>query len=173
MHAKRIKNFLILFIAQGFGSGLSPKAPGTFGSVVGILWFWLLLAGGNLWIYLAGIVLSTAFSVWCCDKAEKLLGKQDPGCVVLDEIIALPICFLGPILLFYFRNGTFPEMETFLGNHGWYWSLAGFALFRFFDILKPWPVGQSQKLPGGLGITIDDALAGIWVSLILLFCFSR
>jgi phosphatidylglycerophosphatase A len=85
---------LKLYIAQGFGVGRIPFAPGTWGSVVGVLWTMVLCSTSNLWLYLAGTVLGLAASVWFCGEGERILREKDPGSVVLDEIAALPICFL-------------------------------------------------------------------------------
>jgi phosphatidylglycerophosphatase A len=82
-----------LWIAQGFGVGLIPFAPGTFGSLVGLVWFGLLLATGHLWSYLLGMFVGLGLSVWLCGYAEKRLSQKDPGSVVLDEIAAMPLCF--------------------------------------------------------------------------------
>src|SRR2546423_13450399 len=86
---------LALWIAQGFGIGRIPFAPGTFGSALGLLWLALLLHTGNLWLYLAGIAFGLALSVWLCGIAEKILQQKDPSSVVLDEIAAIPVCFSG------------------------------------------------------------------------------
>ncbi len=73
--------------------GRISVAPGTFGSLVGLLWFLLLLATGKIWLFVAGTVLGVALSVWLCGMGEKILGQRDPGSIVLDEITAIPICF--------------------------------------------------------------------------------
>jgi phosphatidylglycerophosphatase A len=159
-----LKNHFILWIAQGFGVGRIPFASGTFGSLVGLLWFVVLLWPGNLWFYLAGMLAGILVSVWLCGRAEKILGRTDPGSVVLDEIIALPICFTVRVLEFLHRNGVMPGPEFFFGHHAWPMTLGVFLAFRFFDIAKPWPVRQSQKLPGGWGVTLDDVLAAFYVN---------
>ena len=82
-----------LWLAQGFGVGRIPVAPGTFGSVLGLLWFTLLLLSGSWWCLLGGGVAGLGLSVWLCGAAEKILGQTDPGSVVLDEIAAMPVCF--------------------------------------------------------------------------------
>jgi phosphatidylglycerophosphatase A len=155
----------ILWIAQGFGIGRIPKAPGTFGSIVGLLWFAVLLVPGSLTVFVLGILLSIAASVWFCGEAEKILGQSDPGSVVLDEIIAIPICFLPWLLAEMSQRHAMPPVETFFSGRGLWFSAAAFALFRLFDIWKPWPVRQSQHLPGGWGVTIDDVLAAFYVAL--------
>lgn len=155
---------LLLWVAQGFGSGRAPFAPGTFGSVVGFGWFALLLAAGNVWIYAAGTLAGIAASVWCCGKAEKILQQTDPGSVVLDEICAIPVCFAAAVGLQLYHTGQMPLLAEFFSARTWPLAVGVFLAFRFFDVLKPWPVRQSQALPGGWGVTVDDVLAGIYVS---------
>jgi phosphatidylglycerophosphatase A len=155
-----------LWLAEGFGVGRAPVAPGTFGSVAGLIWLALLLAPGRLWVYLTGLVAGFFLSVWCCGVAEKLLGKTDPGSVVLDEIVAVPLCFATWAGLSYFKSGDLPSPGSLLSSSSWLSTLAVFVLFRFFDIVKPWPVRQSQSLPGGWGITIDDTLAAVYVNFV-------
>jgi phosphatidylglycerophosphatase A len=161
-----------LWIAQGFGIGRIPVAPGTFGSVLGVLWFALLLATGNWGALLAGTVAAVALSVWLCGEAEKTLGQTDPGSVVLDEIAALPVCFLGWVAIEAWKSGALPGLEVFFSAHTWWKPLAVFAAFRFFDVAKPWPVYQSQSLPGGWGVTIDDVLAALYVNVVVLLVYA-
>lgn len=166
-------NDFLLWLAQGFGIGRIPKAPGTFGSVVGIGWFALLILAGNLWLFLIGCVIGTALSVWLCGVGEKVLQAKDPGSVVFDEIAAIPVCFIGWIALHLCKTGLFPSLAFFFSRTNLPSVIGVFILFRFFDVLKPWPVRQSQSLPGGWGVTIDDALAAVYVNvvvLIVIFC---
>ena len=165
-------NKVLLFIAQGFGIGRVPIAPGTFGSVLGLFWFALLLLPGNIWLYLAGIIIGLALSVWLCDVGEKVLKAKDPGSVVFDEIAVIPICFLGWVAIQLCKTGAFPRPEFFFIGHNWLPTLGVFAAFRFFDVLKPWPVRQSQSLPGGWGVTIDDFLAALYVNLVVLAVYG-
>jgi phosphatidylglycerophosphatase A len=158
----------MLFIAQGFGLGRVAVAPGTFGSVLGLVWFWVLLQPGRLWVLVAGTVAGLGLSVWLCGVAEKTLGQKDPGSVVLDEITAIPVCFFSWTAIWLAQTGRLPSPGQLLAQGHWLITLAIFLAFRFFDVLKPWPVRQSQVLPGGWGITIDDLLAGIYVSLVVL-----
>lgn len=158
-------NAFILWLAQGFGVGRIPFAPGTFGSLVGLLWFALLLMTGNVWLFAAGTIIGVALAVWSCSAAEKILRQKDPGSVVLDEIAALPICFAGWMGILLVKNGAWPSPDYFFSKENWLLTLGVFAAFRFFDIAKPWPVRQSQSLPGGWGVTVDDVLAAIYVSL--------
>jgi phosphatidylglycerophosphatase A len=157
----------LVWIAQGFGIGRIPIAQGTFGSVLGVLWFALLLASGKLWVLLTGSLAGLVLSVWLCDVAEKELQQKDPSSVVLDEITAIPVCFLAFVTLVALRTGVLPDLAYLLSGHHWYWILIVFAAFRFFDVVKPWPVRQSQSLPGGWGITVDDVLAAAYVNLLV------
>ena len=161
---------LSLWIAQGFDIGRIPVAPGTFGSLVGVLWFALLLVPGSLWLYLAGTLLGLVASVKFCGEAERILGESDPGSVVLDEVAAIPICFFPWVLMELSRQKSMPPVETFFSGRGLWITASLYLLFRVFDIWKPWPVRQSQSLPGGWGVTADDVLAAIYVAaLSLLF----
>jgi phosphatidylglycerophosphatase A len=160
-----------LWIAQGFGIGRIPVAPGTFGSVVGVGWFALLLLTGKLWVFAAGTGAGIALSVWLCGVAEDVLRKRDPQSVVLDEITAMPVCFIGWVAML--SNGVaLPPISAFFSARTWPLTLGVFALFRFFDVLKPWPVRQSQALIGGWGVTIDDVLAAIYVNLAVLLAYA-
>ena len=163
-HHSKLLDSVILYFAQGFGIGRIPFAPGTWGSVVGVLWTLVLCSTANLWLYLAGTALLLAVSVWLCGEGERILREKDPGSVVLDEIAALPICFLPLVAHRWWQTGHLPAMEDFFGGNTWFITLSVFALFRLFDIAKPWPVRQSQSLPGGWGITVDDVLAAVWVA---------
>jgi phosphatidylglycerophosphatase A len=140
---------LFMFIATGAGSGYLPKAPGTWGSLVGVL---LWLAGMNrlaLGPYLAVLAVLFIIGTVAAGAAEKIVDQGDPGIVVIDEIVgqllALTLAPAHPLA-----------------------ALAGFALFRLFDIRKPFPVGWlDQRIHGGLGIMLDDVAAGIYALLIL------
>jgi phosphatidylglycerophosphatase A len=167
-------NGLLLWIAQGFGVGRIPIAPGTFGSVIGLFWFALLLLTRSLRVYLGGTIAGLALSVWLCGVGEKILKQKDPGSVVLDEIAAIPVCFLGWVALVAWRTGSLPAPEHFLSGRNCLATIGVFLTFRFFDVLKPWPVRQSQALSGGLGVTIDDVLAAVYVNLVvLLVCWGQ
>jgi phosphatidylglycerophosphatase A len=163
---------ILLWLAQGFGSGRAPFAPGTFGSIVGVLWFLLLVVAGNVWVFSLGILAGLAASVWLCGEGEKLLLQKDPGSVVMDEIAAIPFCFAGWYALIFAKTGTLPTIEVFFGQHHWPMGIAVFILFRLFDIAKPWPVRQSQDLPGGWGVTIDDALAAVYVNAAVFIAYA-
>ena len=129
------------FLAFGLGSGLSPKAPGTAGTVAAIP-FYLLMQSLSLPVYLLVLVIATLVGFWLCDKSSKDLGVHDHPGIVWDE-------FCG----FWLTMIAAPA--------GWLWILVGFVLFRIFDILKPWPIRWLDKhVHGGFGIMVDDLLAG-------------
>jgi phosphatidylglycerophosphatase A len=155
-----------LWLAQGCGVGRIGVAPGTFGSVVGLLWLALLLTLRSWPLFIAANSAAIALSVWLCGEAEKALQQTDPGCVVLDEIIAIPLCFTGWLALICLREHHWPNAGYFCAH--WASSVGVFVLFRCFDVIKPWPVRQSQKLPGGFGVTVDDVLAAVYVNLVVL-----
>ena len=159
---------LLLWIAQGTWLGRVPKAPGTAGTLGGFPLTALLLWPGNFWAYLAGCILLIPISAHICEHAERILGEKDPPSVVLDEIIAIPICFLGIFALMEFNGPSQPNLTAILEIPNWgAWALAAFALFRLFDIWKPGPINTIQKLPHGWGVIMDDVLAGIVVCTIL------
>ncbi len=161
-----------LWIAQGFGIGRIPVAPGTFGSAVGVLWFALLVLTGSLWLFIAGTLAAAALSVWLCGAAEQVLGRKDPGSVVLDEIAALPLCFLSWVAVQCWQTGSMPPLSCFFSARAWPLTLGVFIAFRFFDVAKPWPVRQSQSLPGGWGVTVDDLLAAVYVNAVVLLVYA-
>jgi phosphatidylglycerophosphatase A len=160
---------MILILAQGFGIGRIPFAPGTFGSLLGILWFAALVGSGNYWCFLAGTLGGIALSISVCGAAEKILQRSDPPSVVLDEIVAMPICFLPLVTQSWLSRSSMPPIEMFFSGRTLLYTILIFALFRLFDIAKPWPVRQSQKLPGGWGVTVDDVLAAVYVAILTLF----
>lgn len=158
----------MLWVAQGFGVGWIPLMPGTFGSVLGFGWLALLLWGRNYWVLGLGSLVGAAVAVWLCDVGEKCLGEKDPGSVVLDEVVAIPVCFWAWAGEFLRRHETLPGPAEFFNSQHARLLLGVFLAFRFFDVLKPWPVRQSQKLPGGWGIVVDDVLAAVYVNLVFL-----
>lgn len=130
------------FLAFGLGSGAAPKAPGTVGTLAAVpLWF--LFNDLSLLAYLSLILVTFLLGVWLCGKTSDDLGVHDHGGIVWDEFVGLWIALI-----------ALPQ--------GWLWLLAGFLLFRLFDIWKPWPIGWvDQKVSGGFGIMLDDVLAGV------------
>lgn len=129
--------------------GRIRKAPGTWGSVAGLLYFTTLFAGrvGDVGLILFSVA-GAYFSVAMCGEAEFRLGQRDPGGVVLDEFVAMPLCFIG----WAHWTDVAPNWAIFL---------TGFALFRLFDILKPFGISKLQDLPGGWGVTLDDTAAAL------------
>lgn len=150
---------LWVWLAEGFGVGRIPVAPGTFGSILGLGWCWLLLrVSPTLLHYLIGTLALTLAAVWIGHRAEKALGKEDPGQIVIDEICAIPIAAM--YLVFTFGS-TLREWPA------WPWWVGIFVLFRLFDVWKPWPVRQIQVLPRGWGLVLDDVLAALYVNILL------
>ena len=163
----------ILLLARGGGLGLAPKAPGTIGTLGGYPLTLLFLAPGSFWVYLAACVLLVPLSVWICGEAERILEREDPGEVVFDEIIAVPICYLGVFGLMAFQGEGMPDLSSVFGYKLWWvWALAGFGIFRLFDIWKPGPIDKAQSFRGGWGVTMDDVLAGLLTSVILAGVYS-
>ena len=159
---------LILLLARGGGLGLAPKAPGTVGTLGGYPLTLLFLVPGNFWVYLSACILLVPLSAWICGEAERILDREDPGEVVFDEIIAVPMCFLGVFALMKFQGDGMPDLDSVLSYKLWWvWALGGFGLFRVFDIWKPGPIDKAQSLHGGWGVTMDDVLAGLLSGAIL------
>lgn len=138
----------IHLLAFGFGTGLSPKAPGTVGTALAVL-IYLLLPINSPVYYGALIVVTFLLGIWLCGRTAEDLGVHDHGGIVWDEFVGFWI-------------------TMFMAPSGLIWVLLGFALFRLLDILKPWPIKWADKqLAGGLGIMLDDVLAGIMAALCL------
>lgn len=137
-------------LAFGFGAGLSPKAPGTAGTLVAIPLHVLLLAiAFNNYIYLAILVAAFLLGIYLCGKTARDLGVHDHGGIVWDEFVGYWITMI-------------------LVPLTWYWVLAGFVAFRFFDIVKPWPIGWlDKKVHGGFGIMLDDTIAGLYAVVVI------
>ena len=133
----------VMWLATGFGAGLSPVAPGTAGSLVGVL-FYLAMAGLALPFYLGLVLVLGIIGIWVCGRAGRALAVSDHPSIVWDEIVGLLITMAA----------TPPS---------WQGLVSGFALFRLFDILKPWPVGRIDRgVKGGLGVMLDDVMAGLY-----------
>jgi phosphatidylglycerophosphatase A len=136
------------FLAFGFGSGLFTKAPGTAGTLLGIL-AWMFLVKLSLVTYTIVIVIAALAGIYFCGKTARDLNVHDHSGIVWDEIVGI---WLAMILV--------PVT--------WGWVFVGFLLFRFFDILKPWPISWIDKnISGGIGIMADDLLAGGFTAIIL------
>lgn len=142
----------VIFLATGFFIGTVPFAPGTFGSIVGLP-IVFLLSRLDLLLSISFILLFIFFAVGIASAAEKILNQQDPAKIVIDEMAGLMVTFTG--LPF--------NLTT---------AIAGFIIFRAFDILKPFPIqALERKLAGGTGVVFDDVLAGIYANLILRLAF--
>jgi len=134
------------FLAFGFGSGLSPKAPGTVGSLAAMP-FAVVLVQMPLWASLGVVLIAFAAGIHLCSVTGRALGMHDHGGMVWDEFVGFWLVLL------------------FIPFH-WAWWLAAFALFRLFDIAKPWPIRWlDRRVGGGLGVMIDDVLAGVYALL--------
>lgn len=137
------------FLAFGLGSGAAPWAPGTAGTALAVvpylLWIQFLSP-----VVFAGLLLVTfVIGVWLCEKTSEDLGVHDHSGIVWDEFVGY-------------------WLTMFLAPQGWQWALVGFVLFRFFDVLKPWPVKWAdRRIAGGFGIMFDDVLAGVYAWLVL------
>ena len=142
----------VQFLALGFGSGLAPKAPGTFGTLAAIPLF-LLLTMLSPVFYLIVVALMSIAGIYICGKAAEDVGVHDHPAIVWDEFIGFFITmFMIPV--------------------SWQSILVGFLLFRLFDILKPWPISFiDEKMSGGLGIMFDDVLAGAFALIIMQLIF--
>ena len=135
-------------LAFGFGAGCSPKAPGTMGTLLAV-GLYLPLSLLSLTSYLAVLVLVILVGVWVCDQAARDLGVHDHPGIVWDEIAGYLLTMVA-------------------APAGWLWIGVGFALFRLFDIWKPWPINWlDRRVGGGLGIMVDDLAAGVVAALCL------
>ena len=138
----------VLFLATGFFIGTVPFAPGTFGSVIGLP-ICFLISRLDILIGVICTVLFILFAIWVAAAAEKVLKKKDAGEIVIDEIAGLIVTFIG--LPFTLKT-----------------VIAGFIIFRAFDILKPFPIRfLEKKVAGGSGVVLDDVLAGLYANLII------
>jgi phosphatidylglycerophosphatase A len=145
---KQILNDPILFLAFGFGSGLAKKAPGTCGTLAAVPLYCLLAQTGNI-LYSVVTIAVTVVGIWICGLAADKLGEHDFGGIVWDEIA-------GYLITLWWIP------------FNWKGVVLGFILFRFFDILKPWPIKWAdRKVEGGFGIMLDDVLAGVFANIVL------
>lgn len=133
----------IHFAAFGFGSGAAPVAPGTFGTLAAVPLYLLLLPALAWPLYVLFLVVSFALGVFLCGRTAQDIGVHDHGGIVWDEFVGYWV-------------------TMFLAPPGYLWIVLGFILFRFFDIVKPWPIRWLDKnVSGGFGVMIDDVLAGL------------
>ena len=138
-----------LVLSSAFGVGYIPFAPGTFGSAAGLLVWWLV--PGTAIAQGLAIVAVFALGSWCGGVAERHFGRTDPRQVVIDEVMGMLITlFMNPV--------------------GWRGALGGFLLFRLFDVIKPYPARQLERLRGGVGVMADDAMAAVYANMVLRAC---
>jgi phosphatidylglycerophosphatase A len=200
---QRKKPRLAFAIATAAGAGYLKPAPGTWGSLIGLLiptiaaWLWLMSLGhfsGDA-LYIAtlaasgltgstpsslfpvfsflGFVLISALGVWSATRVAAFTGAEDPQYVVIDEVSGQQLALVLPLLPVAIPHLTaHPEMSIYglffaLSLLNWKYLLLGFILFRVFDIWKPWPIRNLEKLPGGWGIMADDWMAGIYAAILL------
>jgi len=142
----------ILFFATGIYSGYAPIAPGTAGSVVGLVVVWLVF--GPLWmrspaLCLLVFAIAFAFACWISDRAEKIFDNHDDSRIVIDEVLGMAVTMFGNPL-------TFP------------WMMVGFLLFRIGDVIKPWPASAIDRgMRNGAGVMLDDLAAAIYANIVL------
>ncbi len=139
--------FVVRLIATGFYTGYAPKAPGTAGSLLGLFLYWAIPGSESVYS-VVGIALLFFVGVWAASRVEKETNVQDNQIIVIDEIVGMLITVA------FFEKSLI-------------WLVVGFLLFRFFDIIKPFPAKVSEKLPRGWGVMIDDVVAGIYSALSL------
>lgn len=153
---RRVRKTLAFWVASGAGAGLAPFAAGTFGSVAALI-PWLLLRELPGWAYALAVLAVFALGTWAAQRVIADMREEDPGVVVIDEFVGLWVAL-------------------FAAPRGWGWIALGFALFRLFDIWKPWPVSWADKrIKGGFGTMLDDVVAGLYalVALQLLIVVFR
>jgi phosphatidylglycerophosphatase A len=143
----RVSRAIVLFIAEGAYVGRSPVAPGTAGTLVGVL-LYLGLRGAGPFLYTVLTILLCTVGIWTAGRAEIILNKKDSTSIVIDEIAGYLIAM-------------------FMVPAGWGFIAAGFFLFRLFDIVKPWPLYGLQEINGGLGVMLDDIGAGAYTNIAL------
>ena len=146
----------LTFLATGFGSGLSPVAPGTAGSVVGLVAAWGLsfhtgIFGSPVGLLMSGLAVGL-LGVFVSEPVSRALKAEDPGCIVIDEVAGQLVACAGVLLV--------------PGRPLWAWA-AAFALFRLLDVVKPLGIGRLQRLRGGWGVVADDVAGGLWAAAIL------
>jgi phosphatidylglycerophosphatase A len=149
---QRLANQAILLVGQGFGLGRMPFAPGTFGTLPGLLLAWLFWQGGNgFYLVATGVVL--ALSVWIAKRSAQMLDVADDPRIVIDEIAGMLVAL-----------ALVPPSTLAL--------VIGFCVFRLLDIAKPAPISTvDRQVKGGMGIVLDDVLAGIATNLVLQLLF--
>jgi phosphatidylglycerophosphatase A len=143
-----VKRRVGVFVATCGYIGYVPIAPGTFGSAAGLAVFYLVRSTGSTGIELAVIAALFAIGVWSGTEAEHHFGGVDPGPIVMDEVVGMLI--------------TLALLPVNLAG-----AIVGFLVFRILDVVKPWPSGGFEKLPGGLGVMADDGMAAVYGNLVM------
>lgn len=145
---QRVRRRAAFWIASGAGVGLAPFAAGTFGSLAALI-PWLLLRELPGWAYALTVLAVFALGAWAAQRVIADMREEDPGVVVIDEFVGLWVAL-------------------FAAPRGWGWIVLGFALFRLFDIWKPWPVSWAdRRIKGGFGTMLDDVIAGLYTLAVL------
>ena len=146
--ARTVMTDPVHILAFGFGAGLAPFAPGTFGSLPGVLLFWFTMDFG-LYVQLGVALSATLAGVWICGESARRIGVHDHGGIVWDEIVGMYLTLM---------------VATFSVT-GW---ILAFVLFRVMDIVKPWPIrGLDHRIGGGVGIMLDDLVAALYAAILL------
>lgn len=146
--ARAVMTDPVNFLAFGFGTGLAPVAPGTFGSIPGLVLFWLTMDFG-LYVQLGIAASMTLVGIWICGESARRIGVHDHGGIVWDEIVGMYVTLMvAPVSIVGF--------------------VLAFILFRVMDIVKPWPIRDlDHSIHGGLGIMLDDLVAALYAALLL------
>jgi len=146
--ARAVMTDPVNFLAFGFGTGLAPFAPGTFGSIPGLVLFWLTMDFG-LYVQLGIAASMTLVGIWICGESARRIGVHDHGGIVWDEIVGMYVTLMvAPVSIVGF--------------------VLAFILFRIMDIVKPWPIRDlDHSIHGGLGIMLDDLVAALYAALLL------
>jgi phosphatidylglycerophosphatase A len=137
-----------VFIATCAYVGYSPVAPGTFGSAIGLAVFYIVRHQRSTTVEVAAIVVLAVVGLWSATEAEHHFGRIDPGPVVIDEVVGMLI--------------TLAFIPVSLAG-----AIVGFVLFRFLDVVKPWPARRLEHLPGGFGVVLDDIMVGVYANLVM------
>jgi len=138
-------SFAVAFASFGY-VGFAPVAPGTVGAAAAIPFFVLLRWAGSAWLEIVVCAVIVVAGAWSARLTERALGVEDPGPVVIDEVVGMLVSLL-------FLPGTWPVI------------VAAFVAFRVFDIVKPWPARRLEHIPGGWGVMADDVMAGVYANL--------
>ena len=139
---------LAVLVATGVYVGYVPVAPGTAGSLLGLILVTTAQAVGPWWVEVGWLVAAVFIGVWSASVAERHFERKDPGPIVIDEVVGMGITLLGiPV--------------------SWPGVVVGFLAFRFFDVVKPFPARAAERLPGGLGVVTDDVVAALYANVVV------